>query len=338
MSRPRLSLGLQGSTALLAAVAVVALLLITLPRIPYFLSHQRLIRTPHRRRTRVLASPASDQRRLSRKQAPARSQATFLLVNLAILARPISLPNSANYHPNTGHCLHGFCRDTCCRPAMSRTSRAPACRRSPSLDAPTSASRASSYAGSKLARTSSTPGRTRSINFFESGAPASQARAFHSPICPATATPKFRAKFPRNGPASSIRIYSSSHPCPVPGADRRERARAGERSGTPRISHDARPASMRSSLPMRSHARAMSCRARCGEFATDYPGVTVLRFPRNRAGSGELWDRFRARPRSSPASKSASEDVTPRFHPAFLLKSYRSDRCMCRDCSGIALS
>jgi hypothetical protein len=31
MSQPRLSLGLQGSTALLAAIAVVALLLITLP-------------------------------------------------------------------------------------------------------------------------------------------------------------------------------------------------------------------------------------------------------------------------------------------------------------------
>lgn len=31
MSRPRLSLGLQGSAALVAAVAVVALLLITLP-------------------------------------------------------------------------------------------------------------------------------------------------------------------------------------------------------------------------------------------------------------------------------------------------------------------
>jgi xanthine/uracil permease len=31
MSRPRLSLGLQGSAALLAAIAVVAILLITLP-------------------------------------------------------------------------------------------------------------------------------------------------------------------------------------------------------------------------------------------------------------------------------------------------------------------
>ena len=52
---------------------------------------------------------------------------------------------------------------------MPRTSLLPACRRSPFSAAPTSANRASStpWSATKLARTSSTPGRTRSINFFE---------------------------------------------------------------------------------------------------------------------------------------------------------------------------
>jgi len=49
-----------------------------------------------------------------------------------------------------------------------------------------------SLVGTKLARTSSTPGRTRSINFFEVRWPG-------KPTCPATATPRFPKKFRRSG-------------------------------------------------------------------------------------------------------------------------------------------
>ena len=43
MSRPRLSLGLQGSAALIAAIAIVAILLITLPAYRLFFGISLLI-------------------------------------------------------------------------------------------------------------------------------------------------------------------------------------------------------------------------------------------------------------------------------------------------------
>ena len=51
--------------------------------------------------------------------------------------------------------------------------------------------------GKKLARTSNTPGRTRSINFTKFAAPANPSPNCCSPTCPVTATPRFRAKSPQ---------------------------------------------------------------------------------------------------------------------------------------------
>ena len=93
--RSRFSLGLQGSAALFVAIAVVALLLITLPTYRLFFLISVLIGL-------VIAgglalwhhTPSHQRGRHTAAQAPPRTVGIYFLATLAMR------------NPNTGHCLH----------------------------------------------------------------------------------------------------------------------------------------------------------------------------------------------------------------------------------------
>ena len=132
-------------------------------------------------------------------------------------------------------------------------------------------------AGRAPVRLRAAPAVSISLRF---AVPDSPNRSCCSPICPATATPKFRAKFPRSGPASSIPTCSSVPPSRLCLAliDANIPAQESDRQLLEFLK-TARPSASSSLPPSAIACRAMNCRGRCDSSVRITPRLPCSRSP-----------------------------------------------------------
>ena len=140
-----------------------------------------------------------------------------------------------------------------------------------------------SLVGTKLARTSSTPGRTRSINFFEIRRAGQPKPEFLFTDLPGYGYPRFPARSHRNGPALSIHI-STSGPLwrsalrwSMP-TSRRSKATGSSSSSWPRWADR-----MRLSPPSATACPATRSRKRCENSLRSIRGSRCFPFPQKPA-------------------------------------------------------